>query len=120
MLRHLLTPNFCSRHLLTPNIYLRHTILFKTTQKQNRLTKKNVISLGRTITDNINQLITVTKHNILSFLIKMCINLVIQNLIGLRFPTQIIFCSIFGDTEENFGDTQMCRDTQFEKHWSTP
>ena len=24
----------------------------------------------------------------------------------------------FGDTLENFGDTQMCRDTQFEKHWS--
>jgi hypothetical protein len=23
----------------------------------------------------------------------------------------------FGDTLENFGDTQMCRDTQFEKHW---
>jgi hypothetical protein len=22
----------------------------------------------------------------------------------------------FGDTLENFGDTQMCRDTQFEKH----
>jgi hypothetical protein len=23
----------------------------------------------------------------------------------------------FGDTLENFGDTQMCRDTRFEKHW---
>jgi hypothetical protein len=76
MLRHLLTPNFCSRH----------TKLFKTMQKQNRLIKKKVITLGRTITDNINQLITVTKQNILSFLIKICIYLVFENLIRLSFP----------------------------------
>jgi hypothetical protein len=34
----------------------------------------------------------------------------------------IITCNqynrFFGDTLENFGDTQMCRDTRFEKHWS--
>jgi hypothetical protein len=25
--------------------------------------------------------------------------------------------NFFCDTLDNFGDTQMCRDTQFEKHW---
>ncbi len=49
--------------------------------------------MGRTITDNINKVITVTKHNILSFLIKICIYLVFENLIRLRFPTVVFLAT---------------------------
>jgi hypothetical protein len=97
---------------------LWRTIFFKTTQKQNRYSKIFDNFFGRTITDYINKLITVTKHNILSFLIKICVYLVLGNLIRLGFPAQIRYC-IFGDTQENFRDTFACPDTRFEKYWSS-
>jgi hypothetical protein len=38
-----------------------------------------------------------------------------KNLFTLELENELDF---FGDTLDNFGNTQMCRDTRFEKHWS--
>ncbi len=41
-----------------------------------------------------------------------------SNQIKISDCSRLKYCSIFGDTQGDFGDTQLCGDTQFEKQWS--
>ncbi len=101
------------QHLLTPfnkkKLFATHKI-FNT--KKNYSWKLQWKPHLRTETKNIDQLI----NGRLKQLFLYGLNTFNPKLFVII--SEIAAIKIFGDTLEKFGDTQMCRDTRFEKHWS--